>query len=314
MSALGLRARSARLVLGLVVGLVGLTVAPASADPVRASPSADELTNLDLPRVEGDIRVGERSEIQTGAWSHAGLTFTYQWLLDGTPVAGATGRTFVPATGMEDHLLSARVTASLAPYAPVTVHTENTTYIGKRWLVWAGGPRTVGTLKVGSTLRAVTGLVTRTPKPPSIQWKVDGRRVPGATGATYVLRPQDAGKQVMIEVWASAPGYESERRTNWDRRAPKVAPGTIAVRVRPTVKGTAKVGRTLRVRPGAYGPVPVQLTYQWQVGGKSVAGATRSTFKPRAAHRGQRVSVMVRVRSKGYTTIKVTSRNTAKVR
>ncbi|WP_165570423.1 hypothetical protein [Aeromicrobium sp. IC_218] len=300
--------RPVRALLALVLALAALAAVPSSAS------AADVIENRLRPRVEGDIRVGETSVIDTGAWSHSGLTFAFQWYVDGEPVAGATGRTFVPARGTENHLLSATVTASLPTYAPVTVGTENITHINRQYLDWPRNPYTLGTLKVGSTLRVVTGLITKTPTPPSIQWYVDGRRAAGETGTTFVPRPQDVGKRVMVQVSASAPGYEPLTLGNYDRHAPKVAPGTIAVRVRPTVKGTAKVGRTLRVRPGAYGPVPVRLTYQWLVGGKAVAGATRSTFKPRTAHRGQRVSVVVRVRSSGYTTVKVTSRGTTKVR
>src|SRR5262249_44545009 len=44
----------------------------------------------------------------------------YQWLLDGSPIAGATGTSYIPTSAEAGHLLSCRVTATYALVA-VTV-------------------------------------------------------------------------------------------------------------------------------------------------------------------------------------------------
>jgi beta-xylosidase len=47
-----------------------------------------------------------------GTWDKDGLTFAYQWLRDGAPVAGATGQTFKLTSAEVGHRMSVRVTAA----------------------------------------------------------------------------------------------------------------------------------------------------------------------------------------------------------
>ncbi|WP_426976094.1 hypothetical protein ACQCSU_15140 [Pseudarthrobacter sp. O4] len=79
----------------------------------------------------------------------------------------------------------------------------------------------------------------------------------------------------------------------------------------PTITGTAKVGYTLTAVPGAWGPVPVTLKYQWKANGVVVIGATAATFKPAAAQTGKALTVTVTGTKTGYTTTEKTSTATA---
>src|SRR5690606_24551001 len=73
-----------------------------------------------------------------------------------------------------------------------------------------------------------------------------------------------------------------------------------------TVTGSLKVGKTLRAKTTAYEGVKVK--YQWYVGGKKVAKATKSTLKLKKAHAKKSVKVIV---TKSY---KNTSGKTVKVK
>jgi serine protease len=66
-----------------------------------------------------------------------------------------------------------------------------------------------------------------------------------------------------------------------------------------TISGTAKVGRTLTVHPGAWHPGATRLSYRWYRDGHALA-ATGSHYRVRAADRGARLTVMVTATRTGY--------------
>ena len=68
----------------------GLTSGTATSDPVGPIASGP-ITHTTLPVVTGTAAPGGTLSASTGTWDPAdGLTYDYQWLADGTPVAGAT--------------------------------------------------------------------------------------------------------------------------------------------------------------------------------------------------------------------------------
>ncbi|MEI5672246.1 MULTISPECIES: carboxypeptidase-like regulatory domain-containing protein [unclassified Nocardioides] len=83
---------------------------------------------------------------------------------------------------------------------------------------------------------------------------------------------------------------------------------------RPVVRGKARVGRTLRARPGTWRPAPVRLTYAWFRGAKRIPGATKATYRVTRKDVGKRISVRVTGRKAGYTSASRTSAKTIKVR
>ncbi|MDJ1372786.1 hypothetical protein [Gulosibacter molinativorax] len=74
----------------------------------------------------------------------------------------------------------------------------------------------------------------------------------------------------------------------------------------PTVSGTAVVGSTLTVSPGAWSPA-ADFSYQWLRGGVEIAGAVNSTYKLVAADSNQQISVSVTGTHPGYTTVTLVS-------
>jgi hypothetical protein len=64
--------------------------------------------------------------------------------------------------------------------------------------------------------------------------------------------------------------------------------------VAPTITGTAQVGATLTAVPGTWtGTETPVISYQWNVAGAAVAGATASTFVPAPSAQGSTVTVTV---------------------
>jgi hypothetical protein len=75
----------------------------------------------------------------------------------------------------------------------------------------------------------------------------------------------------------------------------------------PSVSGTARVGSALSAAPGAWGPAPVTLTYQWLRNGSPITTATATTYTLTHADAGTAISVRVTGSKPGYVTTSKTS-------
>lgn len=103
-----------------------------------------------------------------------------------------------------------------------------------------GTPLVSGLARVGETLRASGIGWDPVPERTAHQWLRDGVAVPGATGSTYAIRPQDAGRRLAVRVTAGRSGHHDGSATS--------APSTPVVRARSTVRMLTRPGRSGRVR------------------------------------------------------------------
>ncbi|MGN7967907.1 hypothetical protein [Microbacterium sp. 22296] len=168
-------------------------------------------------------------------------------------------------------------------------------------------PKITGTAQVGSTLTANPGTwdegATLT-----YQWmRSGGTYISGAKSSTYTVSAADVGTQITVAVTASKPGYSGARKTSAPTAV--VAKGVLTSAT-PTISGAPAVGTTVTAVPGAWGPSPVTLTYQWLRGGASISGATSASYTPVAADAGTRLSVTVTGTKSGYTAKAATSTST----
>jgi hypothetical protein len=83
--------------------------------------------NTVLPVITGTKQVGQTLTCSAGTWSRS-PTLTYQWLRNGSPVAGATAATRVLQAGDQGALMSCRVTGKKAGVTK-SVTTAQTTAI-----------------------------------------------------------------------------------------------------------------------------------------------------------------------------------------
>ncbi len=83
---------------------------------------------------------------------------------------------------------------------------------------------------------------------------------------------------------------------------------------RPKIRGTVRVGKTLKVKVGAWN-LRASYSYQWYANGKKIAKkGTRSSFKLTSRQKGKRITVRVTGRKAGYAPLTKTSARTAKVK
>jgi hypothetical protein len=79
------------------------------------------------------------------------------------------------------------------------------------------------------------------------------------------------------------------------------------------VAGTAKVGVQLTAPSLNWGTTGVDVKYQWLSNGTVISGATSATYTAVAADQGKKLSVRLTGSKSGYTTLAVTSNQTAAV-
>ncbi|MDR1775825.1 MAG: hypothetical protein LBS17_05230 [Actinomycetes bacterium] len=170
-------------------------------------------------------------------------------------------------------------------------------------------PSISGKAQVGQTLVAVTG----TWKPAatlSYQWKANGVNIAGATGQTYKVTGAVLGKKISVTVTGQAEGYTTTAKTS---ASTATVTTTFTKAPKPTIKGTAKVGKKLSVKVGTWKPKP-KFSYQWYANGKKIKKATKSTLKLTKSLKGKKITVKVTGKKTNYVTKTVTSKATKKVK
>ena len=152
-------------------------------------------------------------------------------------------------------------------------------------------PKIKGTAKVGKTLTAKKGKWTSSTSV-SYQWYRNG-------------------KKISVKATGKKTGYTTASKTSGKTKA--VAKGTLSA-AKPKISGSAKVGKTLKVKTGKWPPSSTKVSYQWKRNGKKISGAKKSSYKVKAADKGKRISVTVTGKASGYKSKSVTSSSTAVVK
>lgn len=157
-------------------------------------------------------------------------------------------------------------------------------------------PGVGGSPQVGILQRAVPGTWVPQGATVSYQWTSDGRPIPGANDATYLIGPEQVGHEVEVTVTATING-ESTRKSS-DNIA-DVYPGRITTPP-PTIVGTPQPGSTLRADVSAWEPAPTRTTYAWLRDGKRIAGARADNYVVQERDSGHRLAVEVSGSRAGY--------------
>ena len=202
-----------------------------------------------VPGITGTALVGKTLTATTDGIEDedglTGATFTYQWLVDGAEINGATDSTYIVIAADEGKPIEVRVAftddagnpESLTSYpflfAPpliirdVPVIASNTPA--------TGAPTITGTVRVGETLTANTtgiadsdGLNNATF---TYQWLADDTDITDATGSTHALAGADEGKTVMVRLSFTDDRGHQETLTSTATAAVTAAPSPLTVSV-----------------------------------------------------------------------------------
>jgi hypothetical protein len=286
----------------------GYTTASRTSDPT--APVAAGATAAGTPVVAGSPQVGGTLTLDRGTWP-SGTSFSQQWLADGAVVAGATDATFTPGPAQRGARITVTVTGERDGYetASATSATSVPTDAVAAGSTTPGRPVVSGTAEVGVALSLDRG-TWAAGTTLSQQWFRDGTPVVGATGTTFTPTSSERGARISVVVTGVRDGYETATATSTSTSP--VLEGTLRAAT-PKVSGTPKVGRRLSVTRGTW-TSGTSFSYRWLANGRSVKGATRSTFVVPRSVKGKRISVRVTGRKSGYTTVTRTSARTGTVR
>ena len=90
--------------------------------PVGAAPMVPAVPTID----DSSPAVGDLLGAIVGTWSPSGVAFGYQWLANGTDIAGATGSTYEVQSSDLGDTLSVRVTGTKAGHTPTSSTSDET--------------------------------------------------------------------------------------------------------------------------------------------------------------------------------------------
>jgi len=84
----------------------------------KPTPEIARLSTLSTvtPRVAGTLAVGQRLEAIRGSWT-SGTTYYYRWYRSGSPITGATGKTYVLTAADRGHTMKVKVVGTKPGYA-----------------------------------------------------------------------------------------------------------------------------------------------------------------------------------------------------
>ena len=264
------------------------------------------------PGITGTVGVGETLTATTDLIEDedglTSATFTYQWLVDGAEINGATDSTYIVIAADEGKPIEVRVAFTDDAGNPESL-TSNPFLSAPPLIIRdvpviasntpaTGAPTITGTVRVGETLTANTtdisdsdGLNKATF---TYQWLADAD-ITDATGSTYALVAADEGKTVKVRITFTDDAGNDESLTSAPTAA--VTASNTPATGEPTITGTAQVGETLTANTAGIadsdGLINATFTYQWLADDTDITDATGSTYTLAAADEGKTVKIRV---------------------
>ena len=175
------------------------------SDETGAVP-APVITPAPTPTVSGTPSVGAPLHVATGTWM-SGVTLSYQWSVDGSPVSGAVGTTYTPAPADLGKPVHVAVTGSRPGYPDVTMTSADTAAVGLGTLS-TSTPTIIGLTTVGKKLTAVAGVWT-SGTTLTYAWFANGKAIKHATAKRLALTKAQRGKRITVKVTGSHTGYRT---------------------------------------------------------------------------------------------------------
>jgi PKD repeat protein len=232
---------------------------------VQAAPTVITVEILPSGGLIGDVFTAVADVIGSPA-----PALSYQWLIDGNVISGATGASHAPATA---GLLAVRVTATNAAGSDARVAAGvpvSSASVAPRVESASIQPSSG---RVGDTFTA-TATVSGNPVPAlSYQWLIDGNAIAGATGASHA--PATAGLLAVRITATNAAGSDTRVAAGVPITSASVAPRVESASIQPSA---GRVGDTFTAMATVSGnPAPV-LRFEWLLGGQVIAAATGATY------------------------------------
>lgn len=176
-----------------------------------------------------------------------------------------------------------------------------------------------GTGAVGTDLTVVPATWPSTPSDTTFEWLRDGEGDVLSRDRSYRVSEEDMGHTMVVVErvdLGTGPDETSSDPFPMGAGAPAVAPApaqapaivpTVNQR-RPTITGTAKVGKKLALRSKGRWTAPGHTySYQWLRNGKAIKRATKTTYRLTSKDRRRKISLRVTAARPGYPSVSAKS-------
>jgi hypothetical protein len=211
---------------------------------------------------------------------NGGASPSYQWIKNGTSVAGATSATYSPASLVNNDLISCSMVSNALCANPATVTSAYISMIVDPVLV----PSVAVSITSGSNPTCSGSSVTFTAVPtnggsaPSYQWKKNGTAIVGETAPAYTTTSLANGNIITCTLTSNALCASPQTVTSAGitMTVNNVVTPAVGISIttgsNPSCSGSSVIFTAVPTNGGA---APV---YQWQKNSVDIAGATNVTY------------------------------------
>ena len=200
-----------------VIATNGVGDGPPSAErtetaQAQTSEQQDSTSNTPAtgaPTISGTAQVGQTLSARTSDISDAdglaNVSFTYQWLADGTEISGAAGSAYTLVDADEGKVIRVRASFTDDNSNDESLVSEGTASVEPKPNTPATGAPTIsGAVQVGQKLTADTSGIADADGLDnaafSFRWTRSGVDITSATGSTYTVHNDDAGQDLKVRV------------------------------------------------------------------------------------------------------------------
>ncbi len=199
----------------IVIALGALLVGAVFGQPGNGRAAGSGPVGTAAPTISGTAQEGQELSTTNGTWNNSPTSYAYAWsLCDASggscaAIATATAATYTAVTADVGHTLRITVTAKNTDGSGTATSAPSAVVSDKTAPTPTTAPSISGTPALGSTLTASQGTWSGNPTSVAIAWLRcdangdDCAAILGATGATHVLTPADAGATLRVSVTAT---------------------------------------------------------------------------------------------------------------
>lgn len=278
---------------------------PVDQQSTPVGPVLRAILRSSRPPVVGDATYRQRLTVGDLDWGSEDVRFRYQWLRDGSPLEGATHRSYRLGLDDLDRSITVEVTGRLAGFDPAVETSAPVGPVGTAALTTSGRPRLTGIPRYYEWLTVPDPGWRPRPIAVTYQWFRDGSPMAGVSGPRYQLHGRDIGHRITVQVTGAKEGYTTLQQIT--RPSKPVREGRLDPSPAPQITGTPVVDGYLVAAPGTWGPAPVSFAWQWLRDGEPIRGATDSSYRLTVGDFEHRIRVRAVAESAYFTSVTRTS-------
>jgi hypothetical protein len=260
------------------------------------------MTKAPTPTLKGKATVGSTLTAVTKDWMD-GTELAYQWYRDGEPLFGSESDTY-DLTGEDGgSRITVGITGTLEGYETLEKFSAGVN-VALGTLKPSEKPSISGPFVTGGVVEINVGTWDQEVDI-SIVWIRDGEEFYTGPGDDniYEFTLDDFGSTIGMQIKVAAAGYKTYTHVV---KARQIKAGTIAEPGAPGISGDAIVGGTLVAEPAEY-PDGAEFIYVWKRNGRTIQGATESSYIPNVRDINTSISVRVIAIIPGYKTTRTDS-------